>query len=107
MLSSGASAVEGASASTDLLSTALTGFGAIGAVAGFLEYIAKANEELADMNTTAKQAGLSLRDFQSVAFGGQVAGLNMDQVNAGLSNAARRSNSVKPEEYISGRDNGS
>lgn len=80
--------------------TALAGIGAgaIGAVAsleGFLNYIAKANKELADMKTTATEAGLSLKDFQSVAFAGQVTGLDTSQINAGLAKSAQLLNDAQ------------
>ncbi|MET4211443.1 hypothetical protein [Bradyrhizobium sp. LA2.1] len=88
-------AVGSVSSSTDLLSTALAGFGAFGAAAGFLNYVAQANKELADMATTAEQAGLSVRDFQSVTFAGQVKGLSLDEANAGLSRSAQLLNDAQ------------
>ncbi|WFU84379.1 hypothetical protein QA645_17045 [Bradyrhizobium sp. CIAT3101] len=93
-------ALSNVGANSDLSLAALTGLGAsaVGAVAtisGFVDYIAKANKELADMQTTAREAGLSVRDFQSVAFGGQVAGLNMDQINSGLTKSAQLLNDAQ------------
>jgi hypothetical protein len=69
--------------------------------AGLLAYVVSLNKGLADMQRTAEQVGLSLADFQGVQFGGQVAGLSTDQVNAGLeksaqllNDASRNSNSL-------------
>jgi protein-tyrosine-phosphatase len=93
-------AISKVGSNSDLSLSALVGLGAgaVGALAtisGFVDYIAKANKELADMQTTAREAGLSVRDFQSVAFGGQVAGLSMDQVNSGLTKSAQLLNDAQ------------
>jgi hypothetical protein len=72
--------------------------------AGLLAYVVSLNKGLADMQKTAEQVGLTLADFQGVQFGGQVAGLSTDQVNAGLeksaqllNDASRNSNSLSKE----------
>ncbi|WP_159012448.1 hypothetical protein [Bradyrhizobium sp. S69] len=71
---------------------------------GILAYVVSLNKQLADMQATAEQVGLTLKDFQGVQFGGQVAGLSTDQINDGLqksasllNDAARNSNSLSKE----------
>ncbi|MBR0792693.1 hypothetical protein JQ631_26770 [Bradyrhizobium manausense] len=90
-------AISRVESSSDVSLSALAGFGvgAIATLGGFVDYIAKANKELADMQTTAREAGLSVRDFQSVAFGGQVAGLSADQINSGLTKSAQLLNDAQ------------
>jgi hypothetical protein len=55
--------------------------GASAGVLGIIAYVVALNKQLADMQTTAEQVGLTLKDFQGVQFGGQVAGLSTDQIN--------------------------
>jgi hypothetical protein len=78
--------------------------GIIAGISGALDYVAKANKDLADMATTAKQVGLTLADLQGIPFGGQIAGLSTDQINAGLqksasllNDASRNANSLSKE----------
>lgn len=58
-------------------------------VAGIIAYVVSLNKNLSDMQETAKEVGLTLKDFQGVQFGGQVAGLSTDQINGGLSQSAQ------------------
>lgn len=53
-----------------------------------LNYIVGLNKGLADLQTMAKQVGLSLTDIQGIQFGGQIAGLTTDQINTGLQKSA-------------------
>ncbi|HSY27002.1 MAG TPA: hypothetical protein VK832_05835, partial [Burkholderiaceae bacterium] len=96
-----------ASKSQDALSI-LGGVGAIGglvtAFAAVLDYVGNVNSQLANMATVANQVGLSLKDFQSISFGGAMAGLSTDQINDGLqksatllNDASRNSNSLSKE----------
>jgi hypothetical protein len=62
--------------------------GAIASLLAFSNYIAGVNKDLADMATIANQVGLTLKDFQSIQFGGALSGLSTDQVNAGLQQSA-------------------
>jgi hypothetical protein len=78
--------------------------GASAGIAGIIAYVVSLNKELADMQTTASQVGLTLKDFQGVQFGGQVAGLSTDQINTGLeksaallNDASRNSNTLSKE----------
>ncbi|MDP1867004.1 MAG: hypothetical protein Q8L13_11775 [Bradyrhizobium sp.] len=94
---SGAAAYERAMASAEQAATgynnAVAGIAAA-AVAGLvglkslMDYVASANKQLADMNTMAKQVGLTLSDFQGVQFGGQIKGMTEAQINAGLEKSA-------------------
>lgn len=78
--------------------------GASAGIAGIIAYVVSLNKELADMQTTAEQVGLTLKDFQGIQFGGQVAGLSTDQINTGLeksasllNDASRNSNTLSKE----------
>jgi hypothetical protein len=86
-----------------ILSTVLTG-GVVAGLAGLLDYVVKANKELAGMDTTAHQVGLTLEAFQGIQFGGAIKGLSTDQINSGLersasllNDASRNSNSLSKE----------
>jgi hypothetical protein len=86
------------------LAALFTGGVVIAGLTGFIDQIVKANKSLADMQTMAKQTGLSLADFQGLQFGGAVAGLTPDQINDGLqksakllNDASRNSNSLSKE----------
>jgi hypothetical protein len=83
----------------------LMGAGAVAAgLVGFIDYVVSANKSLADMQTMAKQVGLTLADFQGIQFGGQIAGLSTAQINTGLeksasllNDASRNANSLSKE----------
>src|SRR6202012_6003476 len=60
-----------------------------------INYIAEFNKQLAAMQSTAQRVGLSLADFQGLQFGGQVAGLSSDQINAGLEKSAQLLNDAQ------------
>lgn len=91
--------------------SAFEGVGTAGAIGGLiaglsaaLDYVAKMNSGLADMATVAHQVGLSLKDLQSVQFGGQITGLSSDKINTGLqqsatllNDASRNANSLSKE----------
>lgn len=106
MADSAVSRIESSFAS---LNPSAGGFAALftGATVGFtgiLAYVVSLNKQLADMQQTAEQVGLTLKDFQGVQFGGQVAGLSTDQVNDGLqksaallNDASRNSNTLSKE----------
>ncbi len=94
---------------TNDVSLAIAGIGTatIAAIAGIsqgLNYVVGLNKGLADLATMAKQAGLSLADMQGIQFGGQIAGLSAEQINAGLAksagllnDASRNANSLSKE----------
>jgi hypothetical protein len=70
----------------------------------FLDYVGKANKELADMSAMANRVGLSLADLQGVKFGGLIEGLSNEQINSGLqksaellNDASRNSNTLSKE----------
>ncbi|WP_271673182.1 hypothetical protein [Bradyrhizobium sp. CCBAU 51627] len=93
-------AISKVGSNSDLSLSALVGLGAgaagaLATISGFVDYIARANKELADMNTTAREAGLSVRDFQVAAYGGQVNGLNVEQINSGLTKSAQLLNDAQ------------
>lgn len=104
----GASAQGGTQSIKDT-ALAVAGVGAgmvavIGTVTGFLDQVAKANKGLADMQTTANLVGLTLKEFQGIQFGGQIAGLSDSQINTGLeksaqllNDASRNANSLSKE----------
>jgi len=69
------------------LSAILAGTVAAG-LSGLLDYVVKANKELADMGNLARQVGLTLADFQGIQFGGAIKGLSTDQINSGLEKSA-------------------
>ncbi len=83
------------------------GAGTVGAIAGFkqlMDYVVSANKDLADMQTVARQVGLSIADFQGVKLGGEIAGLTDGQINQGLERSAfllndaqRNANSLSKE----------
>lgn len=83
------------------------GTGAIAALVGvksLLDYVVSANKDLADMATVAHQVGLTLTEFQGIKLGGEIAGLNVGQINSGLeksasllNDASRNSNSLSKE----------
>jgi hypothetical protein len=67
------------------------GAAAVAAVAGigkFLDKIADANKDLADLNSMARQTGLSLNDLQGFKFGAAVSGLDDSSFNKGLERSA-------------------
>src|SRR6202012_5434932 len=75
------------------LNPGLGGFGAFftaasAGVAGVIAYVVALNKNLADMQAMAEQVGLTLKDFQGIQFGGQIAGLSTDQINDGLQKSA-------------------
>ncbi|MDI4231455.1 hypothetical protein OZ411_01330 [Bradyrhizobium sp. Arg237L] len=79
-------------------SLAAVGAGALAAIVGLnslVDHVVKANKQLADMQRTAKEVGLSLADFQGVQFGGQIAGLSEAQVTAGLQKSAQLLNDAQ------------
>jgi hypothetical protein len=80
------------------LAIAGVGAAALAGLAGLkslMDYVASANKDLADMQKTAKQVGLSLADFQGLQFGGQIAGLSEAQINAGLEKSAQLLNDAQ------------
>jgi hypothetical protein len=86
------------------LAALFTGGVVIAGLTGFIDQVVKANKSLADMQTMAKQTGLTLADFQGLQFGGAIAGLTPDQLNEGLqksakllNDASRNSNSLSKE----------
>lgn len=90
-----------------MLSIAGVSASVIAGIAGFkqgIDAIVGYNKQLADLQTMAKMVGLSLADIQGIQFGGQIAGLSTDQVNAGLqksasllNDAGRNANSLSKE----------
>lgn len=83
------------------------GAGTVAAMAGFkllMDHVVSANKDLADMQTVARQVGLSIADFQGVKLGGEIAGLTDGQINQGLERSAyllndaqRNANSLSKE----------
>jgi hypothetical protein len=83
------------------------GAGTVGALAGLkqvMDYVASANKDLADMQTVARQVGLTLADFQGIKLGGEISGLTDGQINQGLERSAsllndaqRNANSLSKE----------
>ena len=70
---------------------AAVGAGSIAAIAGLksmLDYVVDANKQLADLQSVARQTGLTLADLQGVKFGGVISGLSDPQINAGLERSA-------------------
>jgi hypothetical protein len=95
------------SASNMNLGLVVLGAGALAALAGvkqMVDYVVVANKDLADMQTVAKQVGLTLADFQGVKLGGAISGLTDSQINSGLEKSAsllndaqRNANSLSKE----------
>lgn len=94
-----AAAQRGVTANDNLaLSIAGVSVGMIAAVVSIgkgIDYIVGLNKSLADLQTMAKQAGLSLADFQGIQFGGAVAGMTPEQINAGLQKSAQLLNDAQ------------
>lgn len=94
------------------LSIAGVGTAIIGAIAAgnqFLDYIAKANKDLADMARNARLAGVSVADFQALKFAGNITGMSDTQFNDGLqksaallADAARNSNTLSKTFALNG-----
>ena len=83
--------------------------GIIAAITSLTSYVAGVNKDLADMATVAHQVGLTLKDFQSIQFGGALQGLSTDQINTGLQKSAellndanRNANTLSKEFAING-----
>jgi hypothetical protein len=83
----------GAAASTGWLKVLLGG--AIGAAAGgILEYVHKTGQEMIELDRNAKEAGLSLEDFQKIKGAANLAGVSDDKFVAGLQQASKLLNDL-------------
>jgi hypothetical protein len=99
MSRAGASA-KGANSANDNLALSIAGVGVgmlavVASITQGIDHIVKLNKSLADMQTMAKQVGLSLADLQGIQFGGAVAGLDERTINAGLEKSAQLLNDAQ------------
>jgi hypothetical protein len=85
----GAAGAGGGSGGLSFLSS--IGLGAAASVAGigvFLTWVQKTNKDLADMNTAAARASLSLHDFQTLQFSAGTQGVSSDTFASGAAKMA-------------------
>jgi hypothetical protein len=73
----------------------LIGGGAAGGALALLGYLKSANQQMLDLQTSAKEAGLSLEDFQKVKYVANIGGLSDGQFAAGVDAAAKKVNELK------------
>lgn len=81
--------------SSSWLKTLLGGGIVVGATAGILDFLNKANQEMLDLEATARRVGLSLADFQSNRYGANISGVKNDQFGSGLDEAAKKLNDIR------------
>lgn len=86
-----AEAGQGALNSINGFWAAIGGASMVAGVAGinsFLGQVSKVNKELADLNLTARQTGLTLEKYQSYKFAANIGGVDDKELNNGLAKSA-------------------